>query len=66
LQEQRLIACVKQGRYRYFRLAGQPVADVLETLMALAGVERPTVKSTTPPRCNSPAPATIIWPVKWR
>ncbi|QJW56755.1 hypothetical protein HL670_03652 [Serratia plymuthica] len=48
LQEQRLIACVKQGRYRYFRLAGQPVADVLETLMALAGVERPAVKSTTP------------------
>ncbi|QUY49773.1 helix-turn-helix transcriptional regulator [Serratia plymuthica] len=48
LQEQRLIACVKQGRYRYFRLAGQPVADALETLMALAGVERPTVKSTAP------------------
>ncbi len=41
LLEQRLIACVKQGRYRYFRLAGQPVAAALEGLMALAGVPRP-------------------------
>ncbi|MFZ1873060.1 MAG: helix-turn-helix transcriptional regulator [Chania sp.] len=48
LLEQRLIACVKQGRHRFYRLAGQPVADVLETLMALAGVEQPVVKSTTP------------------
>ncbi|WP_337263906.1 MULTISPECIES: ArsR/SmtB family transcription factor [unclassified Serratia (in: enterobacteria)] len=48
LQEQRLIACVKQGRYRFYRLASQAVAEVLETLMALAGVERPVVKSTTP------------------
>jgi len=48
LLEQQLIACVKQGRYRFYRLAGKPVADVLETLMALAGVERPVVKSTTP------------------
>ncbi|MBB1580601.1 helix-turn-helix transcriptional regulator [Serratia sp. OS31] len=48
LQEQRLIACVKQGRYRYFRLAGPAVATALETLMALAGVEKPVVKSTTP------------------
>ncbi|WP_129543941.1 helix-turn-helix transcriptional regulator [Serratia sp. 1D1416] len=48
LLEQRLIACVRQGRYRYFRLAGQPVATALEGLMALAGVERPVVKSSTP------------------
>lgn len=48
LQEQRLIACVKQGRYRYFRLTGPEVAAALETLMALAGVEKPVVKSTTP------------------
>jgi len=48
LQEQRLIVCVKQGRYRYFRLTGPAVAAALETLMALAGVERPVVKSTTP------------------
>lgn len=48
LQEQRLIDCVKQGRYRYFRLAGPEVAAALETLMALAGVEKPVVKSTTP------------------
>ncbi len=48
LQEQRLIVCVRQGRYRYFRLAGPAVAAALETLMALAGVETPTVKSSTP------------------
>ncbi|MFC0229343.1 ArsR/SmtB family transcription factor [Serratia aquatilis] len=48
LQEQNLIACVKQGRYRFYRLAGKPVADALEMLMALAGEERPKVKSTTP------------------
>lgn len=48
LLEQRLIACVKQGRYRYFRLAGQPVAAALEGLMALAGAPRPSVKSSTP------------------
>lgn len=48
LLEQQLIACVKQGRYRYFRLAGQPVAAALEGLMALAGVPRPSLKSRTP------------------
>jgi DNA-binding transcriptional ArsR family regulator len=48
LQEQNLIGCVKQGRNRFYRLAGKPVADMLESLMALAGVERPTVKSSTP------------------
>ena len=48
LLEQRLIACVKQGRYRYFRLAGQPVAEALEGLMALAGVPRPSAKAAHP------------------
>ncbi|EFE93732.1 ArsR/SmtB family transcription factor [Serratia odorifera] len=48
LQQQQLIVCVKQGRYRYFRLAGNAVATTLESLMALAGVERPRVKSSTP------------------
>ncbi|CAI0941832.1 Helix-turn-helix domain protein [Serratia grimesii] len=48
LLEQRLIVCIKQGRYRYFRLTGPAVAAALETLMALAGVEKPIVKSSTP------------------
>ncbi|MFZ4832180.1 ArsR/SmtB family transcription factor [Rouxiella sp. Mn2063] len=48
LQEQNLITCVKQGRYRYFRLSGQEVAHLLETLMGFAGVEKPQVKSSTP------------------
>lgn len=49
LLEQNLVSCVKQGRNRFYRLAGKPVADLLETLMTLAGVERPRVKSSTPP-----------------
>ena len=48
LMEQNLIGCVKQGRYRYFRLASLEVAQLLESLMAMAGVERPEVKSSTP------------------
>ncbi|MEB6335212.1 ArsR/SmtB family transcription factor [Serratia rhizosphaerae] len=48
LQDQRLIACVKQGRYRYFRLADGEVAAALESLMALAGAPPPVVKSSTP------------------
>ncbi|MDN5681200.1 MAG: winged helix-turn-helix domain-containing protein [Ewingella sp.] len=48
LMEQNLISCVKQGRYRYFRLAGLEVAQLLESLMAMVGVERPVVKSSTP------------------
>ncbi|HEI8865739.1 helix-turn-helix transcriptional regulator [Serratia sp. AKBS12] len=48
LQLQQLIVCVKQGRYRYFRLASSAVATTLESLMALAGVEQPRVKSSTP------------------
>lgn len=48
LLEQNLVTCVKQGRNRFYRLAGKPVADMLETLMTLAGVERPAVKSSAP------------------
>jgi len=48
LLEQNLLTCIKQGRYRYFRLSGQEVAQLLETLMGLAGVEKSRVKSSTP------------------
>ncbi|PLR34517.1 helix-turn-helix transcriptional regulator [Chimaeribacter arupi] len=48
LTEQHLVTMVKQGRYRYFRLAGAPVARMLEGLMGLAGGGA-TVRSSTPP-----------------
>jgi len=48
LIEQSLITCVKQGRYRYFRLAGPQVANLLESLMSMVSVDRPVVKGSTP------------------
>ncbi len=36
LEEGGLIAGVKQGRHRYFRLSGSDVADMLETMMGVA------------------------------
>jgi DNA-binding transcriptional ArsR family regulator len=48
LTEQQLVVMIKQGRYRYFRLAGAPVAQMLEGLMGLTGGGA-TVRSSTPP-----------------
>ena len=36
LTDGRLIACVKQGRYRYYRIATPRVAEMLEGIMAVA------------------------------
>lgn len=38
LQEGRLVEATKQGRHRYYALAGRHVAEVLEALMGLAGM----------------------------
>jgi DNA-binding transcriptional ArsR family regulator len=35
LAEGRLIACVKQGRHRYYRIASPRVAEMLESIMAV-------------------------------
>jgi DNA-binding transcriptional ArsR family regulator len=48
LSKQQLIACVQQGRHRYFRIASRQVAEALETLMGLAGADKVTVRSSTP------------------
>jgi DNA-binding transcriptional ArsR family regulator len=47
LSDGRLIACVKQGRHRYYRIASPRVADVLEGIMAVA--------MDSPPRYRPPS-----------
>ncbi|WP_020177506.1 winged helix-turn-helix domain-containing protein [Methylopila sp. M107] len=39
-----LISVAAQGRHRYVRLAGPDVAEILERLMALAALSRPTAR----------------------
>lgn len=46
----RLLACVSQGQYRYFRLAGPDVARLLEGMMNLSQ------QIATPLRTRTPAP----------
>jgi DNA-binding transcriptional ArsR family regulator len=47
LTEGRLIACVKQGRHRYYRIAAPRVAEMLEGIMA--------VVADSPPRHRPPS-----------
>ncbi len=47
LAEGRLIACVKQGRHRYYRIASPRVAEMLEGIMA--------VVADAPPRHRPPS-----------
>lgn len=54
LTEGGLLAVAKQGRHRYYRLAGPEVADTLERLMALAppAVPRSPAKPVGPGRAD--------------
>ena len=47
LSDGRLIACVKQGRHRYYRIATHRVAEMLEGIMA--------VVADAPPRHRPPS-----------
>jgi DNA-binding transcriptional ArsR family regulator len=47
LSDGRLIACVKQGRHRYYRIASPRVAEMLEGIMAVA--------ADSPPRYRPPS-----------
>lgn len=47
LTDGRLIACVKQGRHRYYRIATPHVAEMLESVMAVA--------AAAPPRYRPPS-----------
>lgn len=48
LTELGLLSKVSQGRHRYFRLGNAQVAQVLESMMQLAGLQPKSVLSTTP------------------
>jgi DNA-binding transcriptional ArsR family regulator len=48
LAEARLIAPLKTGRHRYFRLASPRVAQMLEGIMAVAIAERPRYRPLSP------------------
>lgn len=48
LAEARLIAPLKTGRHRYFRLASPRVAQMLESIMAVAIDERPRYRPLSP------------------
>jgi DNA-binding transcriptional ArsR family regulator len=45
LQQADLVSMDKQGRHRYFRLAGPEVADLLEKLMGIASASQPPVRT---------------------
>jgi DNA-binding transcriptional ArsR family regulator len=48
LVEQQLIVCIRQGRYRYYQIVDQAVADFIESLMGLA--KPAAIPSSTPER----------------
>lgn len=50
LKEQRLVTLHSQGRHRYYRLAGEPVAQALEALMVVAGHPQSHFVPHTPDR----------------
>ncbi len=49
LVEGQLIACLSQGRHRYYRLAGHDVAELVEQMMGLSW-SRITPPETTAPK----------------
>ena len=53
LKEQRLVESVAQGKHRYFRLAGNEVAAVLEGLLVVAGAPRGEFQPSTPSRLRA-------------
>ena len=65
-----LIAVARQGRHRYYRLAGYPVAAALEALGLISPPCRcaPCGSPARPPRSPTRAPATTTWPAApgWR
>ena len=58
-----LVTAERQGRARYFRLAGPSVAHALEALARLAPPEPVrSLRQGTRTRCAAPIPATTTWP----
>jgi DNA-binding transcriptional ArsR family regulator len=48
LVEGKLLALTKQGRHRYFRLAGPDIADLLEKLITISAAQLPPMPRTGP------------------
>ncbi|WP_342353474.1 winged helix-turn-helix domain-containing protein [Xenorhabdus cabanillasii] len=49
LVEQNLVICIKQGRFRYFKIYSEDVAVLLESMMCFANSEDiSTIKISTP------------------
>jgi len=61
-----LVEVARQGRHRYYRLAGPEVAAAIEALMGAV----PALRGAGPARwirpCAARAPATTTWPAAWR
>jgi len=53
LKDAHLVKVLVQGKHRYYRLAGDDVADVLEGLSVLAGTARDTFVPNTPNRLRA-------------
>lgn len=45
----KLITCLSQGRHRYYRLAGQEIAALLENMMGISWRPASSARVTTPP-----------------
>ncbi|WP_340607641.1 ArsR/SmtB family transcription factor [Xenorhabdus bharatensis] len=50
LVEQNLVSCIKQGRYRYFKIYSKEVAVLLESMMCFANSESIGVVKTSTPK----------------
>ena len=50
LCEQQLLACLPQGRHRYYTLASDEVGAALESLLVVAGRPVPALRTRTPER----------------
>ncbi|SUF69909.1 arsR family transcriptional regulator [Salmonella enterica subsp. salamae] len=48
LLQNRLVSCLSQGRHRYYRLSGQDIAALLETLMGVSMQSEPKLNTRTP------------------
>lgn len=48
LLQNRLLSCLSQGRHRYYRLSGQDIAALLETLMGVSMQSEPKLNTRTP------------------
>ncbi|MGB7802831.1 ArsR/SmtB family transcription factor [Buttiauxella sp.] len=48
LLQNKLVSCLSQGRHRYYRLSGQDIAALLETLMGVSMKSAPKMNTRTP------------------